>query len=161
MLQGACQKNSHLSIYPPHSAPALMHTQRGRVLTQTLPLPTPSLAFLTVSSSPPPRASLPAQSSTSLSTKNPSCENPNLTWIKKGRHLLALSYFEHMGRTGLGDICYRADGRGPRTGSMTGASSLSQNDLPSPTATPRGKDTHLYCWASTSIASPSHVLQTG
>lgn len=137
MLQGACQKNNHLSIYPPHSAPALMHTQKGRVLTQTLPLPTPSLAFLTVSSSPPPgQSACPVKHITVH--KNPSCENPNLTWIKRENTFWHFPVPGTHGQNRSWGHMLGLMAGGPRTGSMTGASSLSQNDLPSPCPTGQG-----------------------
>ena len=113
MLQGVCQKNSHLSIYPPHSAPALMHTERTGPHSDTSSS-NPIFSFSHCALLPTSQGQSACPVKHITVHKNPSCENPNLTWIKKRRHLLALSYFKHMARTGLGDISYRADGRGPQ-----------------------------------------------
>ena len=153
-----CVRKTAICLSTHHTLPQPSCTQRGRVLTQTLPLPTPSLAFLTVPSSPPPRASLPAQSSTSLSTRTPAAKIPISPELKREDTFWHFPISNTWPEQVLGTYPTGLMAEGPRTGSMTGGSSLFQNDRPTPTATPRGKDTHQQCFLWLSIQASSNIL---
>ena len=156
MLQGVCQKQ--LTVHPPTALCPSPHAHtEDRSSTQTLPLPTSSLAFLTEPSSPPPRASLPAQSSTSLSTRTPAARTPISPEVKREDTFWHFPISNTWAEQVLGTYPTGLMAEGPRTRSMTGGSSLFQNDLPPPTATPWGKDTHQQCFLWPSVQASSNI----